>query len=105
MEAQERMQSPNLSVLDRRRVVCRLGVDYQLAVARLLVAALHLDMMSILTLLAITRANMREVAGTGTRSGPMPGSTSSRRTRCAGQSASTPSPSNSVPPTRPCAAT
>lgn len=62
MEAQERMQSPNLSVLDRRRVVCRLGVDYQLAVARLLVAALHLDMMSILTLLAIIRANMRDVA-------------------------------------------
>lgn len=62
MEAQERMQSPHLSVQDRRRVVCRLGVDYQLAVARLLVAALNLDMMSILTLLAIIRANMREVA-------------------------------------------
>lgn len=62
MEAQERMQSPNLSVLDRRRVVCRLGVDYQLAVARLLVGALGLDMMSILTLLAIVRANMREMA-------------------------------------------
>jgi hypothetical protein len=55
------MQSPNSNSPDRRRQVCRLGLNYQLAMARLVVQAVDRDILTALILLAITRANVADL--------------------------------------------
>lgn len=56
------MQSPMVNSPDRRRQVCRFGVEFQLAVARLITEAIDRDLLSSMILLAIARANLLEVA-------------------------------------------
>lgn len=56
------MQSPMVNAPDRRRQICRLGIDYQLAVARLITEAIDRDLLSSMILLAIARANVTDVA-------------------------------------------
>ena len=56
------MQSPMVNSPDRRRQVCRFGVDFQLSVARLITEAIDRDLLSSMILLAIARANLLDVA-------------------------------------------
>lgn len=56
------MQSPMVNSPDRRRQVCRLGMDYQLAVARLVAEAIDRDLLTSMILLAVARSNVVDVA-------------------------------------------
>ena len=67
------MQSPITATADKRRQICRLGLNYQLAMARLVVQAMDRDILTALILLAITRANVLDLVRNPTAVAPYQG--------------------------------